>query len=182
MGFAIAESAFENGADVTLISGPTLIKTFVDRKEVLSADEMYSEVINKISEIDILIMAAAVADYKVENYSEEKIKKNSENLTLKLVKNKDILKEASKFKKDNQIFVGFAAESHNVEENAINKMKEKKLDLIVANDISRKDIGFDSNDNEVTIYFSSGDKLKIDKMDKKKVADKIIKIISDLIK
>ncbi|MGB9731502.1 MULTISPECIES: bifunctional phosphopantothenoylcysteine decarboxylase/phosphopantothenate--cysteine ligase CoaBC [Calditerrivibrio] len=181
MGFAIAESAFENGADVTLISGPTLLKTFVQKKEVSSADEMYWEVMNRINDIDILIMAAAVADYKVENYSEEKIKKSSENLTLKLVKNKDILKEASKFKRDNQIFVGFAAESHNVEKNAINKMKEKKLDLIVANDISRKDIGFDSNDNEVNIYFNSGDKIKIDKMDKKKVADKIIKIISDLI-
>lgn len=126
-------------------------------------------------------MSAAVADYKVANYSQEKIKKRSDHLELYLTKNKDILKEASKIKKNGQIFVGFAAESHNLEENAIEKMKEKKLDLIVANDISRKDIGFDSEDNEVTLFLSNGNKLKFDKMNKKLLSEEIIKVISGLL-
>lgn len=181
MGYALAETAYEHGAEVLLISGPTNLKTFIDKKVVQSADEMFVEVMNFIKNVDILIMSAAVADYKVANYSQEKIKKRSDHLELYLTKNKDILKEASKIKKNGQIFVGFAAESHNLEENAIEKMKEKKLDLIVANDISRKDIGFDSEDNEVTLFLSNGNKLKFDKMNKKLLSEEIIKVISGLL-
>lgn len=181
MGYALAEAAYEFGAEVLLISGPTNLKTFIDKKVVQSADEMFVEVMNFIENVDILIMSAAVADYKVINYSQEKIKKKSDHLELHLTKNKDILKEASRIKKNGQIFVGFAAESHNLEENAIEKMKEKKLDLIVANDISRKDIGFDSEDNEVTLFLSNGNKLKFDKMNKKLLSEEIIKVVSGLL-
>jgi phosphopantothenoylcysteine decarboxylase/phosphopantothenate--cysteine ligase len=180
MGYALAESAYEYGADVVLISGPTNLKTFINKKDVISADQMYNEVISSLENIDILIMSAAVADYKIENYSEEKIKKNSESLELKLKKNKDILKEAAKFKSRNQIFVGFAAESHDLEANAFQKMKNKSLDMIVANDISRKDIGFDSEDNEVTIFFADGKRIKLEKMNKKLLSENIIKIIAGL--
>jgi len=180
MGYALAESAYEYGADVVLISGPTNLKTFINKKDVISADQMYNEVISSLENIDILIMSAAVADYKIENYSEEKIKKNSESLELKLKKNKDILKEAAKFKSRNQIFVGFAAESHDLEANAVQKMKNKSLDMIVANDISRKDIGFDSEDNEVTIFFADGKRIKLEKMNKKLLSENIIKIIAGL--
>ncbi len=181
MGYALAEAAYEFGAEVLLISGPTNLKTFLEKKLVTSAEEMFSEVMSRIDEVDILIMSAAVADYKVANYSEEKIKKKSDKLELHLTKNKDILKEASKIKKDAQIFVGFAAESHNLEENALKKMKEKKLDLIVANDISRKDIGFDAEDNEVTVFLSNGNRLKFDKMNKKLIAEEILKVVSGLL-
>ena len=109
-----------------------------------------------INNCDILIMAAAIADYKPKSYSEEKIKKTDDTLTIELTKNIDILKELSKSKKDNQIFVGFAAETENLQSNAIKKLKEKNLDLIVANDVSRNDIGFDSDYNEAKLYFKDG--------------------------
>ncbi|MEF3254508.1 MAG: bifunctional phosphopantothenoylcysteine decarboxylase/phosphopantothenate--cysteine ligase CoaBC, partial [Deferribacterales bacterium] len=132
MGYAIAEVAYEMGADVTLITGPTYLKTFVNKIEVTSADEMYNAVSININNIDILIMAAAVADYKVATKFDKKIKKKDETLSLHLIKNVDILKEISKQKSDKQFFVGFAAESHDLEQNALQKLKEKCLDMIVA--------------------------------------------------
>ncbi|MCX8083598.1 MAG: bifunctional phosphopantothenoylcysteine decarboxylase/phosphopantothenate--cysteine ligase CoaBC [Calditerrivibrio sp.] len=182
MGYALAEAAYENGADVLLISGPTNLKSFVPVINVESAEQMFNATISVISDYDILIMSAAVADFSVINKSQHKIKKKSENLVLELKQNIDILKELSRYKRDDQIFIGFAAESENLRLNALEKLKNKKLDIIVANDISRKDIGFDSNDNEVHIYFINGKEETIDKMSKQSIASKIINYVCEYVR
>lgn len=157
MGYAIAEVAYNMGANVTLITGETSLKSNVKNIiQISTCSDMLDTLSTHINNCDILIMAAAIADYKPKSYSEEKIKKTDDTLTIELTKNIDILKELSKSKKDNQIFVGFAAETENLQSNAIKKLKEKNLDLIVANDVSRNDIGFDSDYNEAKLYFKDG--------------------------
>jgi phosphopantothenoylcysteine decarboxylase/phosphopantothenate--cysteine ligase len=181
MGYKIAEKAKEFGADVLLVSGPVGIKCDIDTIYVKTALEMLSILKEKVEEYDILIMAAAVADYRVAEYSEEKIKKGEEELTFKLIKNPDILKELSNLKKNHQIFVGFAAESNNLENYALEKLKSKNLDIIVANDISRGDIGFDSDYNEVIIYDKKGGVEKIAKDKKGNIAERLLYKISEYI-
>lgn len=150
MGLALANVAHSMGANVELIS---TIKTNQPYKTtfVESADDMYKEVNNSLKNADCVIMAAAVADYKIENYSEQKMKKTSEDkITLTMVKNPDILKKISN-KNTKAKIVGFCAESENLIDNAKIKIKNKGCDYLVANDISRKDIGFSSDENEIYI-------------------------------
>ena len=126
----------------------------------------------------MLIMAAAVADFKVENKLDHKLKKEELNdITLKLIKNPDILLELQKMKKRNQIVIGFAAETNDVVNNAKSKLKNKKMDAVILNDVSRIDIGFNSNDNEVTIFFKSGKEISLEKNSKEKIAKQIIDLI-----
>ena len=157
-----------------MISGPVNIVSNLKTIRVRSAREMLETLKKQIGNYDVLIMAAAVADYTVEEYSPQKIKKKSGEITLKLKKNPDILSELSSMKKKDQIFVGFAAESEDLEMNATEKLKKKKLDFIVANDISRKDIGFDSDENEVTIFFKDGTKELVPKCSKNQIAEVIL--------
>ncbi len=150
MGLALANVAHSMGANVELIStfktNQPYKTTFVE-----SADDMYKEVNNSLKNADCVIMAAAVADYKIENYSEQKMKKTSEDkITLTMVKNPDILKEISN-KNTKAKIVGFCAESENLIDNAKIKISNKGCDYLVANDISRKDIGFSSDENEIYI-------------------------------
>ena len=150
MGIALADIAYEMGADVTLVSTFGVNKPY---KNIVteSAQEMEKVVKSELAEQDCVIMAAAVADYRVKEYSEQKIKKGVEDsLTLELVKNPDILKEISAINCKAKI-VGFCAESENLLENAKTKIQKKGCDYLVANDISRKDIGFSSDMNEVYI-------------------------------
>jgi phosphopantothenoylcysteine decarboxylase/phosphopantothenate--cysteine ligase len=137
---------------------------------------------SKINECDILIMSAAIADYKVEEISKQKIKKNYDILNLKLIKNPDILMELSKYKKPNQVFVGFAAETEDLKNNALKKLKKKNLDMIVANDVSRKDIAFDSDFNEVQIFLQNEDVISLGKMRKKDLSEKILEIAVSIYK
>jgi len=134
MGYSLAEAARNLGAEVTLISGPVNLEEIVGIKtiRVKTAEEMYEKCMNNYKNQDIIIMTAAVADYKVKEYSDKKIKKNGDELILKLIRNPDILLELGKIKK-NQKLVGFAAESNDVLENALKKLVKKNLDLIVAN-------------------------------------------------
>ena len=176
MGLALADNASNMGAEVTLIS------TFpVDGKPyrnivTQTAKEMEKAVKDSLKENDCVIMTAAVSDYRVKNYSKQKIKKtDSENITLELVKNPDILKEISKSK--NKIIVGFCAESENLIENAKKKIKAKGCDYLVANDISRKDIGFNSDENEVYILNKKLEIKKLDKDTKQNIARKILEEI-----
>ena len=128
---------------------------------------------------DIVIMAAAVADYRVKQYSEQKMKKTSDDtLILELVKNPDILQELCK-KKTNQIIVGFCAESENLLENAKEKINKKGCDFLVANDISRKDIGFGSDDNEVVLLDKNGGVERLEKASKSVIARKILEYINE---
>ena len=180
MGFSLAEELKNQGALVTLISGPVNLKTpeKVKRHDVLSADEMKLKVEELIEDCDIFIAAAAVSDFKPKEIYKNKIKKNEteKHLNLKMDKNSDILKVISE-KNLNLKTVGFAAETENLLSNAKKKLSQKKLDLIVANDVSNKDIGFDSDENEVTLITKKEQK-KIKKASKKIVSKKIVEFIA----
>ena len=173
MGYSLAEVAKEKH-DVVLISGPVHLEapSGVELIQVTTAEEMLQAVMSVISSADVLVMTAAVADYKPSKYATQKIKKSGHGLTIELERTKDILVEASHVKKENQIFIGFSAESENLIKNAKGKLIRKKLDYIIANDISRSDIGFGSDDNQVTII-SAHDMETLPKMSKLKVAQKI---------
>ena len=180
MGFSLAEEVKNQGALVTLISGPVNLKTpeKVKRHDVLSADEMKLKVEELIEDCDIFIAAAAVSDFKPKEIYKNKIKKNEteKHLNLKMDKNSDILKVISE-ENLNLKTVGFAAETENLLSNAKKKLSQKKLDLIVANDVSNKDIGFDSDENEVTLITKKEQK-KIKKASKKIVSKKIVEFIA----
>ena len=176
MGLALADTAKNLGADVTLITTKDIQRRYNVIK-VKSAIDMKSAVENEFESADCVIMAAAVADYRVKEVAPQKMKKTSEDeITLTLVKNPDILKEISSIKKS-QIVVGFCAESENLIENAKEKIAKKGCDFLIANDISRKDIGFSSDYNEVTILDKNGNMTKIERADKTTVARKIFEAI-----
>lgn len=151
MGYALAKIAARRGAEVNLISGKVNLEPAVNIKQIMveSAYDMYTQVKKIAASQDIIIMAAAVADYSPKVVSKNKIKKEQDNLNIKLKKNPDILAELGKNKKEGQILIGFAAESENLRENAYKKLKTKNLDMIIANDISKADIGFNSEKNQV---------------------------------
>ena len=155
MGYALAEAATEAGHRVILISGPTQLDLpdRVDFIPVESAADMYDAVEHWIGKADIAIFAAAVADYRPASVPIQKIKKTTNTMTLELVKNPDILGAARDLFNYRGTLIGFAAETENVEENARGKLASKGCDLIVANDVSRKDIGFDTYENEVLLVF-----------------------------
>ncbi len=155
MGYALAKTAAEAGHHVILISGITHLDVpdRVDYIPVESSQEMHDAVSHWIGKADIAIFAAAVADYRPGNISEQKIKKGSELYTLELVKTPDILGSVRQDFKYEGVLIGFAAETENIEANAREKLSKKGCDLIVANDVSRNDIGFDSNENEILLVF-----------------------------
>lgn len=176
MGLALADTAKNLGADVTLITTKDIQRRYNVIK-VKSAIDMKSAVEKEFELADCVIMAAAVADYRVKEVASQKMKKTAEDeITLTLVKNPDILKEISAIKKS-QIVVGFCAESENLIENAKEKIAKKGCDYLIANDISRKDIGFSSDYNEVTILDKNGNMTKIERADKATVARKIFEAI-----
>ena len=180
MGFSIAEAARDEGGLVSLISGPVSLKTpdEIKRINVESADEMFNEVNKVVNNFDFFISTAAVADFKPEKIENQKIKKEkkSNNLSMELIENKDILKSISLKKRDLKV-IGFAAETQDVVKNAKKKLNEKKLDLIIANDVSDSSIGFDSDENEVYLITKKIEK-KIEKISKKKLSRSIIEFIA----
>ena len=181
MGKAIADCARDMGAEVVLITTKDFEAPYKITR-VKSAIDMQNAVNNEFDSADVVIMAAAVADYRVKNYSEQKMKKGSEDsITLELEKNPDILQGlCGKKAKDSSTctIVGFCAESENLLENAKTKIAKKGCDFLVANDISRKDIGFSSDDNEVTILDKNGGMNKIEKASKRVIARKILEFIT----
>lgn len=155
MGYAIAAAAVHAGHQVLLVSGPTAldIPEGVDFLPVESAEEMYQAVATYLPCMDAAVFASAVADYTPAAPSTQKIKKDGETFTLQLVKTKDILGSARSKFGFTGFLVGFAAETENLESNARVKLEKKGCDLVVANDISRTDIGFDSHQNEALLVF-----------------------------
>lgn len=151
MGYAIAEACYQNGADVTLISGPSNLtcRPEINRINVTKAEEMFNATVNFIDDYDVAILSAAVADYTPEDVSDIKIKKSEDNFTIKLKKTKDILKYLGSVKKSNQTLVGFAMETNNVIENAKNKLVNKNADMIVVNSLIDKGAGFGYDTNKV---------------------------------
>ena len=180
MGYSLAEAAVESGAKVTLISGPVNLDTPPNchKVSVQTAKEMYEAVMHHIKGKDVYIGTAAVSDYRPEEVKNSKIKKEGNNspIHLRLQENQDILKSVSELEQRPYV-VGFAAETDNLLVNAEKKLKNKGLDLIVANDVSNKEIGFDSNDNEVTLITRTEQQL-IPKQNKRKISKKIVKFIS----
>ena len=176
MGIALADSAYKLGADVVLISTVDVDKKYKELN-VQTAQERYDKVNEEFKDAYTLIMAAAVSDYRVKNKSEQKIKKEGNSLIIELVENPDILKEMSKIKRNGQIVVGFCAESQNLLEFAKQKISKKQCDYICANDISKKDIGFSSNDNELYIINKEMNVCHIEKADKQIIAMKILEKI-----
>lgn len=179
MGYAIAEEARDRGAEVILISGPSNIEKPWGMKviNISTNEEMLNGVEENFEWADIVIKAAAVADYKPKTYSEKKIKKSEDEFYLQLHKDTDILKKLGSMKK-NQILVGFAAESNDLIQNAKTKLEKKNLDYIVANDITGKDTGFATNDNRVNILCRDGNCIPLEKMSKKKVARELFNLIN----
>src|SRR5690606_37565186 len=160
MGFALAAAAAAMGADVTLISGPVQLATpiGVKRIDVTTAQQMHDAALAQATQSDIFIGCAAVADYRVANIAGEKMKKKADSaLELKLVQNPDIIAAVAALPAQRPFTVGFAAETQNLLQYAKDKLARKKLDLICANDVSNPELGFNSDDNAVTLVWQSGE-------------------------
>jgi len=158
MGFAMARAARRLGAEVTLVSGPASLPAphFLATVRVRTAEEMLGAVTREAEGADVVVMCAAVADFRPEKPSSRKIKKDGFDRKVELAPTPDILESLGK-RKGNRLLVGFAAETDDLARNALEKMQRKNLDAIVANDVSRTDIGFESDNNEVRIFFPDGD-------------------------
>lgn len=183
MGYAIAEEAVKMGAIVTLVSGPVTIEAphSANIVPVETAKEMYEAVMERYSEQDIIIKTAAVADYKPKTISELKMKKQKEDLSIELERTKDILLELGQ-KKTDQILVGFAAETNDVEQYAKAKLEKKNADMIVANNVTTDGAGFGTDTNIVTIYKKDDTVTELPKMSKNEVAKRILSEVKSLLK
>jgi phosphopantothenoylcysteine decarboxylase / phosphopantothenate---cysteine ligase len=180
MGYAIAEAAIAKKHQVTLISGPAAV-AWPHGAEIISittADELYGAVHRSLRRCDVLVMCAAVSDYKPATAAARKIKKRKSAFTLKLVPTRDIL--ASLPKRRRFLVVGFAAETHDLKIHAEKKLRAKNCDAIVANDVSGNKIGMESDENEVTIFFRNGENRKISRAPKKIIARELVKIIAKM--
>ncbi|PAB59905.1 bifunctional phosphopantothenoylcysteine decarboxylase/phosphopantothenate--cysteine ligase CoaBC [Anaeromicrobium sediminis] len=177
MGYAIAERAAKRGANVVLISGPTNLDKpkGVEFISVENANDMYNEVTNRFKWANIIIKSAAVADYKPKDVSDKKIKKSNDELAIALERNYDILKELGRMNEDNnKTLIGFAAETNDLIENAKSKLNKKNVDMIVANDLTKKGAGFKKDTNIVTILERNGNITEYGEMKKIDLADIIL--------
>lgn len=184
MGFAIAETFARQGAQVTLITGPTELQesnTAIKRIDVTSAEEMFEKTVKSFEKADIAVMSAAVADYTPEKVSITKIKKSGDELQLKLKKTKDILAELGRKKTKKQVLVGFALETDNEVQNAIKKLHAKNLDFIVLNSLKTKGAGFGHSTNKVSIIDRNGTQTDYKLKSKSEVALDIVNKIMHLI-
>ncbi|MDN4523476.1 bifunctional phosphopantothenoylcysteine decarboxylase/phosphopantothenate--cysteine ligase CoaBC [Fictibacillus fluitans] len=175
MGYAIAKTAVRMGASVTLISGPTALEkpAGVNFVEVISTEDMYQAVMKEYPDQDLVIKSAAVADYTPRIKYNEKMKKNKENWSVEMEKTTDILSVLGQ-KKERQILVGFAAETGNLEEYALDKLKRKNLDMIVANNVAQEGSGFSVDTNRVIIYKKDGSSIEYPLQSKEKVAEEVL--------
>lgn len=184
MGFALAAACYAAGAKVTLIAGPVSLDTpnGVARINVASAQKMLEVSLELLEQgCDIFIATAAVADYRVAKVAEHKIKKSGDELQIALIKNPDIVATIAQQEK-RPFMVGFAAETHNVEEYAAGKLVAKKLDMIACNDVSRSDIGFASDENAMTVFFADAyhmSKRDLDKASKQEIAQQLVEAMHD---
>ncbi len=176
MGYAIAEAARRRGAKVALVSGPTRLDppSGIAVERVRTADEMADSVIGRFPRISTLIMAAAVADFRPAHEGKSKIKKKDGIRSISLKVSRDILQEVSRQKTGAQIVIGFAAETDDLVRNSKAKLTSKKLDLIVANDVTKDGAGFDADTNIVTLVFPDGTTRSLEKMTKFDVANRVL--------
>lgn len=182
MGYALAERAAEMGAHVTLISGPTHLKSHhpnITRISVVTAAQMAEAAFQHFEHCDMAILAAAVADFTPDVVSEHKIKKTGHSMSIALKPTADIALALGQAKSENQRIIGFALETENLEKNALIKMSAKKMDMIVANDATAADSGFGGDNNTVTMFFGENRSIALQPMHKTKVAQKILESICD---
>ena len=186
MGIALSQELAARGADVSLVMGPTAILPKgrgIQLIKVNTAEEMYQACVDEFPKADVAIMSAAVADYTPLNKSTNKIKKQHEDLSIELVKTKDILKTLGERKVNGQILVGFALETTNEREYALNKLKSKNADLIVMNSLNDKGAGFGVDTNKVTIFEKNGNEIAYETKPKQQVArdivDRIVNMLHD---
>lgn len=182
MGYAIAQAAAERGADVLLVTGPSSLSVppNVRSEKVETTQEMLDACLAAYPEVDIVIKAAAVADYRPHDVADQKIKKKTDDaLTVVMDKNPDILKELGA-RKSRQILVGFAAETQNLLDNAREKIVKKNLDMIVANDVTAAGAGFNADTNIVKFLFPDGTVQSLEQMPKKEVAERILDTVMQL--
>jgi phosphopantothenoylcysteine decarboxylase/phosphopantothenate--cysteine ligase len=182
MGYALAEASRRRGARVLLVSGPThtdppAAHTF---ERVRTAAEMAEAVLRLADTATVVLMAAAVADFRPSAAHPGKIKKQHGAPVVKLEPTADILAEISRRRRDGQIIVGFAAETEQLEENAAAKLRSKRLDLLVANDVSQAGAGFDVDTNIVTLLFPDGRKTALEKMSKLDVANRVLDAVVEI--
>ena len=177
MGYALARAAAQAGASVELVSGPVQLKSpqQVNLTSVISADEMYEAVMQRVSDCDIFIGCAAVADYKLADVADQKMKKSDQLLTLNLVPNTDILNEVSHLE-SRPFCVGFAAETEYVEKYARQKLEKKNLDMIAANQVGSSTTGFSVDTNELQVYWNGGG-VTIPIAKKSRVAHELIELV-----
>lgn len=180
MGYALAEAFADQGADVTLISGPTQLRAqhaLIDLVAVRTADEMYAAAAKFAPQADVWVFAAAVADYKPRSMAAEKIKKEGDTLTLELVKNVDIAATLGRQKRPEQFSVGFALETNNEEEHARAKLERKNFDLIVLNSLRDAGAGFGHDTNKVTLLSAGGQMTTFELKPKAEVARDIVQTV-----
>ncbi len=180
MGFALAEALYEKGADVTIVTGlvnQTKKYKGINIIKVETADEMYDACMQLHNEMNIEIMAAAVADYKPAEISTEKIKKNETELSLQLIKTKDILAALGQQKKNGNFLAGFALETENEKENALKKLKTKNADMIILNSLKDANAGFGFDTNKVSVFFADETSVELELASKKEIANKIVELI-----
>jgi len=183
MGYALAEAAEKAGHEVILISGPVNLAppVGVETVHIESAKEMFEAVQKRIGEsVDAAIFCAAVADYRPKMVAAEKIKKNENSMTLQMEKTEDILGSARSVFEFSGTLVGFAAETNDLEKHARGKLERKGCDLLIANDVSRKDIGFDRDENEVRLFFANGRDERIPMQSKADLGVALIQKISEI--
>lgn len=183
MGIAIAEEMSRRGARVTLVLGPTniVVKGGIDIIHVRSAEEMFKACDSVFAQTDITVMSAAVADYTPVAPAKEKIKKNADSFSLDLTKTKDILKALGEKKKSGQFLAGFALETNNEKENALQKLRSKNADMIVLNSLNDAGAGFGHNSNKITIFDKQGKTYEFETKSKKEVAIDIVNTIIQLL-
>ena len=176
MGYALAEASRRRGARVSLVSGPASLEPpqGVHFERVRTAEEMAEAVLRHLDESSVVLMAAAVADFRPAESQNGKIKKRDGFSTMKVEPTRDILAEIARRRRPSQVVVGFAAEAERVLENASRKLREKGLDLIVANDVTREGAGFEVDTNIVTLIFPDGREIPLDKMSKLDVAKRVL--------
>lgn len=181
MGFALAEECASRGAEVTLVAGPVTLKTnhpAIERVDVTTAIEMHDAVLNALPQSDAVILCAAVADYRVENVADKKIKREKDAApVIKLTPNPDIARAVGQAKRPEQVTVGFALETDNEQVNAQGKMERKNLNFIVMNSLRDKNAGFQVDTNKVTIFTDKGETIEGDCKSKRDVARDIVDVL-----
>jgi phosphopantothenoylcysteine decarboxylase/phosphopantothenate--cysteine ligase len=183
MGFALAEAALKRGGEVTLVAGITSVNAPVGARVVraLSAQDMAQTVTQEIATHSVFIGAAAIADYRPAQRAEQKIKKTAEQITITLERTPDVLSQVAASRANGMLVIGFAAETENMIENARDKLQRKKLDAIVANDVTREECGFDSATNAITIITrDQNDPVELPLLSKREAADRILDVIISL--